>query len=89
MRLFLRRVKWAWQRVTRGYDDTCMWSFDESLKIFIPPLKELCESDQLDEYATIYSTTLKLITKWEKTQTDYDYHKLWEYVGAHIAWYWY
>lgn len=42
MRDILREVKWAWQRVSRGYDDRLYWGMDEYLDpIIIAGLKNL------------------------------------------------
>lgn len=39
-----RRIKWAWQRVVRGYDDTALWSLDywlvEKMLDMLPRMKD-------------------------------------------------
>lgn len=51
-------IKWAWQRVFRGYDDRLFWAMDEYLDpIIIAGLKNLRENG----HGTPYGLTLK---KW-------------------------
>jgi hypothetical protein len=33
---WLRELRWAWQRVTRGWDDTVTWSIDMHLNEMLP-----------------------------------------------------
>lgn len=41
------RIKWAWQRVFRGYDDRTIWSLDHYLANMIPIwMKALKDSDR-------------------------------------------
>lgn len=39
----LRVIKWAYQRVRRGYDDRIFWGFGEYFDKFYTPLQEFCE----------------------------------------------
>lgn len=40
---YINQVKWAYQRVVRGYDDRIFWGFDDHFAVtFIPPLKVFC-----------------------------------------------
>ena len=39
-RRLCRRIKWAWQRVWRGWDDTTVWGIDYWLIETIPPMLE-------------------------------------------------
>ena len=32
-----RKIKWFWQRITRGFDDTELWNFDSTIVSFILP----------------------------------------------------
>lgn len=46
IRLLRRDVKFLWQRITRGFDDSETWSLDYSLaKIILPRLKRFRELD--------------------------------------------
>jgi len=53
-------VKWAWQRVFRGWDDTACWSIDEHLSILLPKvirkLRDGCDS---------YPLGLKNLKEWK------------------------
>lgn len=45
MRDKLRTIKWAWQRVVRGYDDRLYWAMDEYLDpIILAGLRNLREN---------------------------------------------
>lgn len=100
MMYFLRRIKWAYQRLTRGFDDRIKWSFQEYLEDIIQPLKEFCEEElkelnpENSKRTEIYTETLRLIADIDK-MTTHDYYKevnaysaFWEYFGKNIAWYW-
>ncbi|MFA6315541.1 MAG: hypothetical protein WC648_04205 [Candidatus Paceibacterota bacterium] len=99
---FLNEIKYAYQRVVRGYDERIGWSFDSYFDQFIPPLKKFCQKQLSKEYikeynkdkVRIFKKTLDLIAKYE-TRNDLDWYKhpniysrLWKYVGEHISYYW-
>ena len=98
----IREIKYAYQRVVRGYDERIKWEFDSYFSQFIPPLKEFCEeelkemncSKENDKRREIYKNTLNLIRDY-KNMSDENYYKqdnevdkLWEYVGKNLRWYW-
>ncbi len=97
---FWKTIKYAWQRVIRGYDERIAWGFDTYFNQFIPALKEFCK-EQLPEKEVynpksfaIYKKTLRLIDDFEKMPYQ-DFYKhpnpqseLWKFVGEHISWYW-
>ena len=70
-------VKFAWQRVFRGYDDSVRngWGLDTYFIQIIPSIKSFCEYE-LDEQVKynnpdslrkeIFETTLHLISEYEK-----------------------
>ena len=80
MRNIIYEVKWAYQRVVRGYDDRIFWSFDSHFIKIIPALRTFCsdylkqeESVRLNkERADIYKRTLVLIEHWESIWACYD-----------------
>lgn len=96
----LREIKWAWQRVVRGYDDRVYWQFDDYFIQIIPALKNFCkeelETESIDlnpERKEIYKQTLEHILSWENET----YEEMWsskklstllEYVGKNIGYYW-
>jgi len=97
----IQEIKWAYQRVVRGYDNRIMWEFDSYFNQFIPPLKKFCEDELIDiehcklnkERAKIYKKTLKLIEAIDdidwNNQEDYKHvSNLWKYFGEHIGYYW-
>ena len=99
MKNWLRTIKWAYQRVRYGYDETIMWGFDGYFSQFIKPLKKFCEKqleviDDLNPVRdVIYKETLRLIAEWEKQSYEDMFHgtkdaELWEYFGKHISYYW-
>ena len=72
-------IKWAYQRVVRGWDDTATWGVDSHfVEVVIPPLKEMCKKS-LDELficeenkkrEEVLSKTIMLIENYE---LDCDY----------------
>ena len=75
----LNKIKWAYQRMVRGWDDTAMWNLDSHfVEVVIPPLKEMCKKS-LDELFVcehnkrredVLSKTIMLIEAYE-LDTDY------------------
>jgi hypothetical protein len=68
-----RQVKWAWQRVFRGWDDRVVWSIDQYIARMLPQwlsqLKEVRhgvpnimfkEEDYIDENYNVTEETMKL-----------------------------
>lgn len=52
MRDARRRVRWFWQRRTRGFDDTVLWSLDYHItKFILPRLKAFAENPRIS-YST-------------------------------------
>ena len=100
MKDWIRQIKWAYQRVRYGYDETIMWEFDSYFAQFIPPLKKFCQMELDPEDAVnnparqeVYKRTLELIESWEKQPYEAIYTgketpELWEYFGKHINFYW-
>lgn len=99
---FLRKIKLAYQRVTRGYDDTIYWGFDGYFSQFIPAIELFCknylsdkEHCKLNPYRTkIYKKMLALIEDWKKHDYDDQFEhpnsesRLWEYFGKNIGAFW-
>ena len=75
MRHLYNRIRWAIQRVKRGWDDTALWGLDCHFEeTVIPPLKMFCEQwlEQENEIhrlnperTRVYKETLSLIKKYE------------------------
>jgi hypothetical protein len=98
----MNKIKWAWQRAVRGYDDRIFWGFDGYFEQFIPPLEKFCvdylrnkERAELNEKrAEICRETIRRIrfyqAQWAQNTPVIDKasKELWQYVGAHMAWYW-
>ena len=92
------RLKWAFQRAYRGYDDEAIWDFDDYLVKGIPALKKLCSKDVYDDKEghnkkriAIFTYTLELIHDYETSewyQQDEALHRLYAYVSEHLLWYW-
>ena len=75
----LNRIKWAYQRVVRGWDDTAKWNLDSHfVEVVIPPLKEMCEKSLAGLFVCeanakreeVLSKTIMLIENYE---LDCDY----------------
>lgn len=101
MRDILLKIKWAYQRVVRGYDDSFKWGMDSYLTgTFIEPIAEFCEEMLSRDYIVkhnkgrveIYKNTLKLIKKLEDNNFDDFDGKLtsefWSYFGKNICNFW-
>lgn len=102
MKNIYRQIKWAYQRVVRGYDDRVNWGFDFYFLDVMPELKKFCkgylENDTYrknnPERFAVFSKTVKLIEEWENQDSSnmWSEHrareKLLKYVGAHATWYW-
>ena len=97
----IRGIKYAYQRVIRGYDERIKWEFDSYFSQFIPPLKEFCEErlkkmsiDGNEKRRGIYNNTLDLIYDFENMpyenyyKDDNEENKMWTYIGARLSWYW-
>jgi len=96
------QIKWAYQRVKRGYDDRIFWEFDSYFMKFIPALKKFCQKELADTRLMennplrkeVFTETLRLIDEFEKMPDEnfYDYEneetKLWSYFGKNIGIYW-
>lgn len=73
MRNLLNNVKWAYQRVVRGYDDRIHWGFDTYFIQIIPALEEFCINETEDEEINklnqkrtkVFKKTLKLIEEYK------------------------
>src|SRR3990167_474041 len=71
-------IKWAYQRVKYGYDETIKWGFEDYFNIAIKPLKEFCQEQLLDEEdmklnperREIYTETLNKISAFEKMSIE-------------------
>lgn len=92
----IREIKFGFQRMFRGYDDSIKWSFEDYFSQFIIPLKEFCEDELKEEHIAngnnpkkkeVFEHTIMLIDDydmWDSKSTC----SLWKYVGEHMAYYW-
>lgn len=81
----LNEIKWAWQRITRGYDERITWGFDVYFIQIIPALKEFCENwlqlgyaDHNPEKKEVMLETLRLIQDYQTAtvfnEGEFTYH---------------
>ena len=94
----IREIKWAYQRVVRGYDDRIYWDMGAYFSQFIPAIKEFCEHEleYCDKYVNknrfkVYKETLKLIKKVDKSSyenIDKNIQSFWKYFGENIGYFW-
>lgn len=99
----LDEIKWAWQRVVRGYDDRVFWGFDSYFITIIPALEEFClnylklddgERARLNpERAEIFSQTIYLIQAFRSLEDKWPQSNdalddLFGHVGKHLGYYW-
>ena len=101
---FLFKIKLAYQRVTRGWDETATWGMDgHFVEVVIPPLKAICQRDifQCPENQSkikVFKKTLELIAEYE-TCSHYSNFRKWDmaeealqalavYFAKNLYWYW-
>jgi hypothetical protein len=100
----MNEIKWAWQRVVRGYDDRVYWGFDGYFIQVLPALREFCHRKIRDENfckynpekAEVFSSTLSKILSYDlidEYTIDMMEHEgikadLFGYIGKHISYYW-
>lgn len=93
------KIKWAWQRIVRGYDDRVNWGFDSYFMQVMPELRLFCEQNLVDKKlcklnpkrAIVYRKTIKLIDEWKDDSSltmDGKFQKLLAYVGKNVGYYW-
>lgn len=99
--MYIKQIKWAWQRVVRGYDDRVYWSFEDYFLQVIPAIKNFCVGQLADDKhmdlnpkrKEVYQQTLMLIYAWEE-ESDEDMwqgknqSKMLEYIVKHTNYYW-
>lgn len=93
-----KHIKWAYQRATRGYDDTFMWGLDSSFEVFIEPIEQFCKEELADtEIMTlnpkkkkIFELTLRYIQlhRADESVTQDSTPILWEHIGKNIQAFW-
>ena len=94
----IKEIKYAYQRVVRGYDDRIYWGMGEYFSQFIPAIKEFCENEleYYDKHLNenrfkVYKETLKLIRKVDKSSCkniDKNIQSFWRYFGENIGYFW-
>lgn len=78
-----RELKWAWQRATRGWDDTAVWSIDTYLSKLIPELVRRLAEKNIGFPAILHDDNItadEAEAKWnailiEIAEGFEDYHK--------------
>jgi hypothetical protein len=98
MKIF-NEIKWAYQRVVRGYDDRIFWGVDEYFEQFLPAIKQFCKGYLEHDYCDlnhkrkkVMQTTIKLIEIYEEQEyasfDGVEAEEMWEYIGKYLTWYW-
>ena len=99
---WIKEIKWAYQRIVRGYDDTIMWGLEEYFNQAIPAIEKFClENLENKEYMElnperkkIFSKTIELIKDFRdmKIEDDYSHQnqvsRLWSHIGENIGYFW-
>jgi len=94
-------IKWAYQRVVKGYDDRIYWGFDSVIYNIQEPLKKFCLNYLEDkkhsrlnpERTAVFKQTLFLIEQIENEEYQDMFNNkalgnLAKYFGENIGWYW-
>lgn len=98
----IREIKWAWQRVVKGYDDRVFWDFSDYFMAVMPALRIFCEEELRKEESRlnperteIFKKTMELIDACQPAEGFFDFDEeqkaedeLLKYVGLHASWYW-
>ena len=97
----INQIKWAYQRVVRGYDDRIFWGFGEYLEMIIPAIKSFCEEELKTEEIGFnrnreqaFKKTLKIINDYENMDIQEYFSrkgadaKLWKHFGENIGYFW-
>lgn len=94
----INEIKWAYQRVVRGYDDRVRWGFDSYFLQVMPSLREFCvdyingDNTHLNpERTRIFKKTLELIDEYTSDKESWNtsaQNRLLGYVGEHSDYYW-
>ena len=97
----INQIKWAYQRVVRGYDDRIFWGFDEYLNCIIPAIQLFCEEELNTDHIKlnkkrekVFKEMLKLIDDCYKMDVkEYNFNnnpsdKIWKHFGANIGYFW-
>jgi|BioPla2DNA2_1021312.scaffolds.fasta_scaffold28206_4 hypothetical protein len=92
---FIDSIKYAYQRVVRGYDDRIFWDFEEYLQYMIPVVKKFCEFSIKENIwcdNKILEEALSLIKKIEDsegTSKNLSYrYEFWKFFGENIGTFW-
>jgi hypothetical protein len=99
MNKIIREVRWAFQRMFRGYDDTFMWDMEGYFSYtFVPAIKKFCQNKLeycIDEkFISRYKEMLVKIEAYEKSQllenygSDEPEDEMWSYFGQNIGFFW-
>ena len=90
-------IKWAYQRVVRGYDDRVRWGFDSYFLQVMPALREFCvdyingDNAHLNPQRTrIFNKTVKLIDEYDNDESwqCFSANHLLKYVMKNSGYYW-
>lgn len=55
MNEFFRKIKWAYQRVVRGWDDTAAWSVDQWLDEMMPDILNTLKLEKIGTPSAIFT----------------------------------
>lgn len=103
MKEVIRTIKYAYQRMRYGVDETFQWGADSYLNYyFVPQIKKFCQNELKDtelmklnpQKKEVFEKTLELAKKLENMPIE-NYYKepneetdFWSYFGKNITVYW-
>ena len=96
MRYTLQKIKWAYQRVMRNYDDRVFWGFDSEFLTYLKPIRQFCNQELKEDYMQmeenknrkeILLKTLDLLGSLELDKKN-STPKFWEHFGKNIEFFW-
>ncbi|MBI4029163.1 MAG: hypothetical protein HY376_02250 [Candidatus Blackburnbacteria bacterium] len=95
-------IKWAYQRVVRGYDDRVMWGLESYFAQVIPVIEKFCLENLANKHFVrlnpdrqiIFEKTLELLKEYQNMNPeDFFRHpnqesRLWSYIGENVGYFW-
>ncbi|MBI4029090.1 MAG: hypothetical protein HY376_01875 [Candidatus Blackburnbacteria bacterium] len=95
-------IKWAYQRVVRGYDDRVMWGLGYYFEQVTPAIEKFCRENVADEEYikinadryVIFKKTLELLKEYQNMNLEDCYKhpnqesRFWSYIGENVGYFW-
>lgn len=69
----LKTIHYAYQRISRGYDDRIFWAIDDYFEQFVPAIQKFLvkQLQVVEDTDNIYQHTLDLLLHWKALEAKY------------------